>query len=48
MSNTNVMRLYGLKARVCILMDLDVGILALGKEQIKRIQTTEMAFLRAV
>jgi aminopeptidase C len=29
-------------------MDLNVGMLALGKEQIKRMQTTEMVFFGAV
>jgi hypothetical protein len=30
---TNIMKFYGLKTRVYVLMDLDVGMLALGKEQ---------------
>jgi len=48
MSKTNIMKLYGLKARVYVLMDLNFGMLALGGEQIKRMQTTEMVFFGAV
>jgi hypothetical protein len=45
MSKTNIMKLYGLKACVYVVMDSNVGF---GKEQIKGMQMTEMAFFGTV